>query len=110
VRIASKHHQLLWIFSGLPAALVREMYYISVLAIGEIQDLHVARIWQVALDSINPCCEGFFAINKPRIDRKLTPLKALVKQKVTESAGMLSLLFGVGRQVKHNKYPHQTIS
>lgn len=82
----------------------------TILAVGEVQDLDVPRIGQVPFDPVDASRKGFLAVNEPRIDGKLAPLKPSSSKKLRNAVAALRWgLVSIGKSnitsIHINLYP-----
>ncbi|ETD80986.1 hypothetical protein U716_12120 [Rhodobacter capsulatus B6] len=68
------------IFARCAASLVGEMDDITILPIGEVQDLDVAFVGQVSTDSFDLSLERLLTVHKARIDRELAAFEPFIEQ------------------------------
>lgn len=57
---SSELHQFFQIFSGASAVLIREMYNITILSVGLIQDMGIVHVQQIAFDPIGSGLKKLF--------------------------------------------------
>src|SRR5206468_3615345 len=88
----------------------RESDDILILPIGEGEDMDVALLRQIPLDSLQMRFEAVLAVAEASIDRELAHLKTFVEQELTKFGGVAHLFLGAHRQVEHHENPHKPIS